>query len=285
MSDNLEAWIQLFEQQKFAFVAYSGSRCTLNRSSWYRVPVGRWKVLRYQIERYGAEEVELMIENNRGARYDNRVPERTMFIRGYMAFMPQRHYKHIQQFPQQLINLCTQTSQTISVDDLQEIKSSDTIFANCFVFIVREAIPAGGKPYIPVEETFKYNYILEKQLCTSCPEEMQKLQFEMYELQEQHKKNVHCADVTIMSDVSKSCKSSSTTFKYIKPELDYICKFCKTYGHHLSESCSMWDQTETSTIEPAFKFGPLKFKQAVSTDASDSLFYKLLYQKTVPTKK
>jgi len=271
----------MFEEQKFAFVAYSGKTCSFNRSSWFKVPVSLWKILRYQLERFGAEEVESMMfsQTQASVGYDNKMPGRTSFLRGFIAHTQNRYYRNPDQLPTKLMQLCTENSELIELCDLNEIKSDDTVFANSFLFLVQESMPLGAKPYMPYEETFKYNYLLEKMSCrTDDKDELYaKLQFELQELKEQNKSNTHASDLDIQKAVVRSL-NATTSYAYVKPSMEYLCNSCRQYGHHLPDACFLWKDSTNSHCSTSV-FGPNKCKSAKLVDENDSMFYKLLYQK------
>lgn len=269
----------MLDEQKWAFVAYSGLCTQINTSTWYRIKPGLWKIIRHQLESYGAEELEESCIGKKVLKY-NGIPVRNTIVRGFVCYSVQRHYRTdpmkgpLDLLPDNLVTLlkCPSSSNLVLLNETkQELKTSDTLIANSFVLLIRSAMPLGSKPFVPLEETFKFNMLSETM--TTRPEVQQDLQ----KLLDDHSTKFHASDRPMAKYVLR-CNRGSTPYLYSVPPLDYLCNSCGQYGKHFSDACFLWPHESKDSYA---LFGAKKFREAKAVDTTDSTFYKLLHQKHI----
>ena len=184
VSRPLHEWASLFKENKWAFVAYTGSEHRKNTSRWFTVAPEKWALLRHQVEVFGADALEGETQGQGQTTFNGKGPNNTM-IRGYETFKLQRQYKDQTQFPTKLIDLLTHQN----VDLGTEILGTTFIIPNTFIFLVHSTIPLGGKPYAPLHSKLNYNILLEH---ISAEPDNEGLQAERLALQSEHQYQCHC---------------------------------------------------------------------------------------------
>ena len=264
------------QENKYAFVAYTGSETRANTSRFYRIEPNNWSLMRHKLESFGAEQNENEILGLSHLPFNGK-PGNTI-IRAYEAFVPMIKIDKIEKIPNSLKLIISNSS---DVELLNEIKSSAYVQVNTFLYLVRSHMPSGGHPFIPINEKSKYA-LLESEIKTD-PQNIL-LKSQLKSLREKSAKNIHVTDrpikrVDVVSHQknSDSCVRVSTSFEFAVPDIAYLCTECSQYGLHYSDSCFLFEKPVKATT---LLFGPNKFTRLTSTQETDATFYTLLHKKS-----
>jgi len=276
-------WPSKFKENKWAFVAYTGSNSFKCTTRWYTVQATKWELVRYNLEAFGPEEVERDAMGHRSSlTYDKR-PHQNTILRAYEAFRPMRPLDAPEKFPVGLKKLLN--SEFTQLKDLEILTGDRFLVPNTFVFVVRSPMPLGGRAYVPILE--KGEYALLEEALKSRPNDEGLLK-KQQDLRSRYENAFHAADkITCVHHYKKefqttyAIESVSTSTEYLKPPMEYLCEECNVYGLHYTEACYLWPK-KPKTLE--LKWGPKRFQPAKETANDDALFYNLLFKKVNKTR-
>jgi len=268
-----QQWLKLFKENKWAFVAYTGQSNRLNTTRWHIVKADSWTLLRHQLESFGAESVESSALGFTASNpYNGRPPFNTV-IRGYVVFKPTRKLDAVEKFPEVLKTLLSPAVKNMSMPEIA-LTSKDYVMPNYFLFLVREPLPLGGRPFVPLEEKANYALLEHQQLLGSDVSD------KLNDLKDDHKDRFHAtdADVLFYQETSK-CNGLGTTLvtPYLKPPKDYLCPECQSFGQHYRDACYLW--RTTGPKEVAVPFGPKKFGSLEAPKEDDAFYYSMMHKR------
>jgi len=262
-------WLAYFAKNAYVFVAYTGLTTQKNSSQWYCIMPNKWTILRHRLEAFGAEQVEDETLGRSSLTYDGKSHGNTM-IRAFETYKIQRTFTNESQFPNEMKNVLTQKDLVLKT----ELHGDTHVFANTFLLLVRCSIPLGGRTYTPIEETFKYNLLVNAlQYDASNRQKAEALHL----MKEDSKKRVHAADLetkVFVKTINQKNVIVTCEYLYCVPPMDYVCPGCKQFGLHYYDACDFWPKQDTLKA-----FGSKKMKAAIKTTETDSMFYKSLYKK------
>jgi hypothetical protein len=252
-------------------MAYTGHLTHKNTGRWHAIIPGQWATVRHQIESFGLEILEKEALSNKLKTSYNGRPHGNTIIRAYEAFVPQRNYKNnINEWPiklKEMLNI--QSCESFQLGP--EIQGRSYLLPNTFVFLIRESMPLGGKPFVPIQETSKYALANHNLSLRPQNEDLQK---HLNELVKSTEDKFHAADRPIKK-VCVTFFKSSTEYEYLEPPIDYMCTECQKFGHHYKEACWLWPKS----VATKQGFGAKKFGQAKNTEEYDTLYYSLLHKR------
>ena len=269
-------WVQLFKENKWCFVAYTGFDNRLNTTRWYIVKSDSWSILRHQLEAFGAEAVESAHLGFTSALPYNGRPAFNTIIRGHILLRPTRTLDSPDKFSPLLKNILTPKFMK-NIDLPKEILASkDYVMPNYFILLVRYPIPLGGRPFVPLEEKSSFALLEHKKTI----DKSDKIEEQLSALKEDNKDRAHASDFevnthTFSSTVNGLRNSLSTTF--LKPPLDYLCPECQQFGIHYKDACYLWQTSGHKEI--SVPFGPKKFSDFSAPSEDDATRYMLLHKK------
>jgi len=259
----MDRYVARILENKWAFVAYTGSESRANTSRWFFVKPDKWALLRHSLEAFGADALEGEAQDKGHTSFGARGPNNTM-IRAFEAFKMQRLYKDQTQFPKVLIDLLSGSG------NLGEpVLGTSYIMPNTFLYLVRSTIPLGGKPYVPLASKLGYNMLLQ------AIETNETLERQRKALQDEQQSLVHAADATTRYQ-QLELFNVKVSHEYLVPPNDYLCSGCQRFGHHYKEACFLWPQEDA---KPGFQFGANKFQGAKTMRPEDATHYGLLHKR------
>jgi len=291
LQKDLTELVKDLQDNKYIFVAYTGQSTQKNTSRWFKVlPSKNWSVLRHQIESYGTEILEdnALRPGTHRLMFDAR-PTQNTIVRGFVQMECQRLIRVLQDMPKQLRAFL---EEPYMLNGTTELTGQDYIGPNTFIFLIRSAIPLGGKAYVPMEE--KAKYALARHKIAANPEDVG-LQDKLTGIQKENENKFHaseriCKTVLVKNEATKliwikkqvgffdePCNAfvrAETSCKYLEPPLDYLCSECRQYGLHYKEACHLFPR-ETK----ADAFGSNKFKSFTEIQSKDVEFYSLLHKR------
>lgn len=291
----------LFKANKYVFVAYTGLSTRLNTTCWYAVTSKQWALLRHNLEAFGAEACEREALG-RGWNSLNGRPTPNTYIRGFVAYRVMRDLRTKEDWPQQLKDLFTpKTVSTMALPET-ELKGSDWALPNMFIFIVRASLPAGARPYVPLEERTKWALMAERAQYDTANEDLKAQMKHMKDLAEDH---WHAADretrtVTVEGPRGPPVAllgpntgdpwtehpggNAHCEYVYSMPPLDYLCPSCREFGRHYQEACWMFEAQRAAAApeqrpKALLQFGAKKFGTAKTATSEDAMFYALMHKR------
>lgn len=262
-------------QNKWAFVCYTGQRTQVNCTRWFVVKPCVWSLLRHQLEAFGPELVEREALGGPANGYNGR-PLGT-FLRAYKAWAPVRHIKATEGLPTDLSS-CLHRRKLILE---HEIGGHDYVAVNTFVAVVRHSLPLGARPFVPIEERSKWA-LLQRDL--EMDPDNERARAAMQALVAEHQDRFHAADRPIERVTLNPARAVETEHTWSVPLSDYICSRCKRVGHHFVEACEIFTPDVPLLEEPAIMWGPKKFGGLKATTANDAAYYAVMHKKMVSRK-
>lgn len=270
----------LVHQNQWAFVAYTGSRTQTNTSQWYAIKPGRWLLVRHQLESFGPELVQQEALGGAPTSFNGR-PSNT-FIRGYRAYVHQTILRstNVSEWPKRLLNCMAR--QNLELTD--ELKGTDYVAVNSFVLCVRQALPVGARPFVPLEERSRWA-LLQRDL-DSDPDN-DRAREALRQMRLEHEDKFHAADRPIGHIVMEHPAHVVSEHSWTIPQADYICSRCKKVGHHMNEACEILNPTFERLTDSgaddapvAVMWGPKKFGGAMKrTSNDDAAYYALMHKR------
>lgn len=254
----------------FMFAVYTGHLSHKNTSRWHIIMPGQWALIRHQIESFGLEILEQEALTGKLKTSYNGRPHGNTIIRAYEAFVPQRHYKGLKDWPPKLKDM-------LSVQDGlfekgPEIQSRSFLLPNTFLYLVRECMPLGGRPFVPIQETSKYA-LANHRLSVGPTEDLQKTINEMLRSTED---KFHASERPIKT-LKLQGLGTCTEYTFLEPPTDYMCTECQQFGLHYKEACWLWPKERQHFTGTSF--GAKKFKEAKTTEEGDQVYYSLLHKR------
>lgn len=238
-------------EEKWAFVAYAGLR-SKNTSRWYKIQPGIWSYKRYLMEAYGLASLEhdetTDFRNGVGAKMPH-----SEYVRGFVAYSEKSLRARAKANSLEAsVQTFLKKGRTVSADQLVELKSTDWLHTNMFVYAIRTPMAYGGRPYVPLEENTDY---VEASAEDS---EWSTAQRDM--LRKRHKYHVHVADSDIVEEHAGSNGMHCKT-RIVRPPKEYECALCGRKEHHFERSCMMVEEARQARPLEDFvlPFGPNKF--------------------------
>jgi len=306
------AWAEMIQSHSYVFACYTGLSTQANSSEWFAIRPGNWNIVRHQIEAFGLEDLELDLfnsisktsktqigqsqvgqsqvgqsqvgqsqvgqrkfESKSNTLKYNVMPHKTTIIRAFVLQSLHRVYATFAHMPQDLQTLLTDGP--CAIDQLKELQSKDALVPNTFLGIVRTNMPIGAKAFLPMQETFKYNWLTQQLKSNAVGSEAYAdAQTKLVELHTLFSTKCHALDHPLLQTTIRQ-NNASTTYSYVQSPMDYLCNECQTFGSHFSDACFLF--ADKKTAPKLHAFGPQKLEKRKAVDASDSMFYKLLHNK------
>lgn len=254
------------------FVAYTGHLTQKNTGRWHTLMPGQWASVRHQIESFGLEMLEQEALTSKLKTSYNGRPHGNTIVRAYQMFMPLRKYKNnYSEWPeglQAMLNI-----QKNPVEFGPEVLGRTFLLPNTFLLLVRESMPLGGRPFVPIQETSKYALANHNLSIRPQNEDLQK---KVNDLLKETEDKFHASERPLKK-VKIEFFQSSTEYTYLEPPMDYLCTECNKFGHHFKEACWLWPQKTTMATGTAF--GAKKFKEAKMVNETDQVYYSLLHKR------
>lgn len=266
---------------KFAFVAYVGSESSVNASRWYVVPAqNKWRVLRHDLETFGAQTLESMALGHAFAT-DNTRPAYNTYLKAYTWV----HVMRPVRTPADLTHVSALTQVLPSVKCLVELPSHENVQPNTFVLLVRHPMPIGARGFVPLERQDRFVMLQQKM------EELSSLVWngrgndkteahlahakdEEKRIIEASKRRWHASDRPVEHVVHAS-NGLTTTTPWSRACEDYTCPNCQQMGTHFGDACDLFQRAPQ---RPRAGYGADRFGSMKVTLASDVKTFNAIYR-------
>jgi hypothetical protein len=275
----LTEWSTKFQENKWAFVAYTGHSTRVNTSRWYAIEPNMWSMMRYYLEAFNASNMELAFEGRFNTHYDARPPS-TSVLRAYEAFgQHSRPLTSPDLFPQALLNLLDPIQLKQVQLPSRELQGTDFVLPNTFTFLVFDSMPLGSRPYVPIVERSDYALMLHQLAIiesSTSKKGLKRLLAEKSALEASYAQKWHACDrKRKFKDIE--AHGVKSTVVYSEPPLDHLCVECNRHGHHYREACFLWPKDAPKFVMG--QFGCKKFGAKRAIEATDPLLYSLIHKK------
>lgn len=276
---DLNEWCSKFQENKWAFVAYTGQSTRTNTSRWYAIEPTMWSMMRYYLEAFNASNMELAFAGHFNTHYDARPPS-TSVLRGYEAFgLHSRPLTTPEVVPQALLNLLDSSTLKRLPLPTKELQGTDYVMPNTFTFLVFDSMPLGSRPYVPITERSDYA-LMQHQLAilesSNSKKGLKRLLAEKAALETAYAQKWHACDRK-RKYVDLEAHGVRSTVVYSEPPLDYLCVECNRHGHHYREACFLWPKDAPKFVMG--QFGCKKFGAKRDIETTDPLLYSLIHKK------